>query len=120
MKTTKTFIVSVIDLKQTSQVTLFSDYPRVWLQTIQKDSAITDHFTPQNVVYSAELRLNDPLNSVFEKLMAKGFIKPGASLWVDAYPMRTSAAIRQGIDAIIYVDERRLRRELILRELLTY
>jgi hypothetical protein len=37
---------------------------------------------------------------------------------VDANPFRTTLAIRQGVDAIIYVDERRLHRELWLRAVL--
>ena len=109
---------TAIDLKQTSQIYLFSDYPRAWLQAIHNNFHIMSHFTSQNVVYSAELHLSDDLYSVFDILVAEGSIEPGASLWLDAYPLRTSAAIRRGIDAIIYVDERRLRRELNLRKLL--
>ncbi len=109
---------TAVDLKNTGRVYLISDYPRKWLQAIQTQFGIMDCFSAQDVIYTQDLHLNDPLNSVFERLIAEGMIEPGTSIWVDAYPPRTSAAIRRGIDAIIYVDERRLRRELNLRKLL--
>jgi hypothetical protein len=108
----------IIGLMQTNQVYICSDYPRTWLQAIQHNLQLLNSFPPKNTVYTAELDLSQHLNSVFEKLMVAGLIEPGASLWVDAYPLRTTASIRLGIDAIIYVDERRLRRELSLRKLL--
>ena len=110
------------DLQQTSQVYLCSDYPRPWLEEIAQRFQLFDLFSPHQVIYpaeaEAELPVRDDLQGVFDGLQAKGYLNQGASLWVDAHPFRTSAAIRQGIDAIIYVNERRLRRELNLRKLL--
>jgi hypothetical protein len=105
-------------LTRTSQVYLFSDYPRTWLQAVPKYMQLVSYFSSIKVIYAAELGLADHFYAVFEKLMLGGLVEPGASLWVDANPFRTSAAIRLGIDAIIFVDERRLRRELNLRKLL--
>ncbi len=115
-------VSTAYELQQTSQVYLFSDYPHPWLEEIAPRFQLFDLFSPHQVIYpaeaEAELHLRDDIQGVFDGLQAKGYLDQGASLWVDAHPFRTSAAIRRGIDAIIYVDERRLRRELKLRKLL--
>ena len=118
MKVDTGALSTAMDLMQSSQVYLVSDYPRAWNQASQNQMKMISQFTANNVIYSAEMQLEDPFSSVFEELTAGGVIEQGASLWVDAHPLRISAAIRSGMDAIIYVDERRLRRELNLRQLL--
>ncbi len=45
-------------------------------------------------------------------------IVPGQTLWVDAHSPRTSAALRKGIDAAIFEDAWRLRRDLGMWDLL--
>ena len=55
---------------------------------------------------------------VLDVLIAAEAILPGHTLWVDAHSPRTSAALRKGVDAAIFVDTRRLRRDLALWRLM--
>ena len=107
----------VKDLSKNKDVFLFSDYPKNWLAKIDKNGSISNHF--KRVIYSQDISCNKSFDDIFIHLMAIHEIQAGNSMWVDSDPFRTSIAIRHGIDAIIYVDERRLRRELNLRKLLT-
>ena len=106
------------DLKKNGRVYLVSDYPRPWLEEAACKTPIFECFSPDDVLYTAELGLGNDVSSLFDVLSSKSYLHPDANMWVDAYPLRTSEAVRRGIDAIIYVEERRLRRELKLRNLL--
>ena len=109
--------LSVVDgLGKDNEVILFSDFPKTWLAKIDQRGGLIVHF--QRVIYSQEINCKNVREDVFDRLMATHEIQAGNSMWVDSDPFRTSIAIRHGIDAIIYVDERRLRRELRLRSLL--
>lgn len=52
--------------------------------------------------------------SMLQAMGEAGVIIPGKSLWIDHHPIRTMLAVRQGIDAGIFVDGRRLYRDLWL------
>jgi hypothetical protein len=52
--------------------------------------------------------------AVLQSLVEAEVIIPGKSLWIDHHPVRTMAAVRQGIDASIFVDSKRLYRDLWL------
>jgi hypothetical protein len=52
--------------------------------------------------------------SILRAAVAAGAITLGESLWIDHDPLRTMLAVRQGIDASIFVDARRLYRDLWL------
>ena len=109
--------LSVVDaLGRNNEVILFSDFPKPWLTKISQIGCLIDHF--QQVIYSQEINCNNLREDVFDRLMATHEIQAGNSLWVDSDPFRTSIAIRRSIDSIIYVDKRRLLRELNLRSLL--
>jgi hypothetical protein len=49
-----------------------------------------------------------------QSLVEAGVINPGHSLWIDHHPKRTMIAVRHGIDAGIFIDSRRLYRDLWL------
>ncbi len=52
--------------------------------------------------------------SMLQSLVEAGVIIPGKSLWIDHHPIRTMLAVRQGIDASVFVDSERLYRDLWL------
>lgn len=106
----------VKELGKFKEVMLFSDFPKAWLVNIRKNNGFLDSF--KRVIYSQEMKCKDLRKDVLSRLMEIHEIHAGNCLWVDGDPLRTSAAIRLGIDAIIFVDERRLRRELKLRLLM--
>jgi hypothetical protein len=106
----------VSNLRKDKEVFLFSDYPKPWLEMIDRNVDLISSFN--KVIYSQDLHCSNLQEDIFTRLKVIGEIKEGSCLWVDKNSFRTSRAIHNGIDAIIYVDERRLRRELSLRSLL--
>jgi len=98
------------------ELVLFSDYPRTWLAKFDQAGSLTGRFN--RVIYSQDLEYPDIQVSIIDLLAAKQQLVGGKCMWLDGDPVRTSRAIRLGIDAIIYVDERRARRELNLRALI--
>jgi FMN phosphatase YigB (HAD superfamily) len=109
--------LSVADeLRRRSQVVLLSDYPPDWLAAIDRRSGICAHF--DRVLPLQGMGCEDDRAAIFSRLCTADELTAGTSLLVDANPFRTALAIRRGVDAVIYVDERRLRRELRLRSLI--
>lgn len=104
------------NLRKDKEVILFSDYPKSWLEMIDCNVDLIGLFN--KVIYSQDLRCSNIQEDILTRLKMIGEIQEGSSLWVDKNSLRTTRAIHDGIDAIIYVDERRLRRELHLRSLL--
>ena len=99
-----------------SEVCLVSDYPAAWLLPALARNGLASHFPADKLFYIADL---GGYATLFERLEAVGVIMPGHTLWVDAHSPRTSEALRRGIDAAIYVDARRLRRDLGLWRLVS-
>jgi hypothetical protein len=109
--------LSVADeLRRNSQVILLSDYPPEWLAALDHRSGVFAHF--DRVLPLQGMGCEDDRAAIFSRLCKADELSAGTSLLVDANPFRTTLAIRQGVDAIIYVDERRLHRELWLRAVL--
>lgn len=109
--------LSVADeLRRNSQVVLLSDYPPEWLAALDRRSSVCAPF--DRVLPLQGMGCEDDRAAIFSRLCAAGELSAGTSLLVDANPFRTALAIRRGVDAVIYVDERRLRRELKLRALI--
>ena len=110
-------IISLLNiLNKKFELILFSDFPQTWFEQIEKE--ITQNHLFQKIIYSQELDCSNDRPAVFERLLVNSEIIKRESLWVDIDPFRTSLAIRSEIDAIIFVDEFRLRRELQLRSLI--
>jgi FMN phosphatase YigB (HAD superfamily) len=99
-----------------NEVILFSDYPKNWLSMFDEAGILTERFS--RVMYSHDMEYTNMPTNMFDQLMEQQVLKPSQCMWVDSNPARTCQAIRRGIDAIIYVDERRTRRELKLRSLI--
>ncbi len=109
--------LSVADeLRRNSQCILVSDYPPQWLANVDHRTGVCAHF--DRVIPLQGMGCEDDRAAIFSRLCAAGELEAGTSLLVDANPFRTALAIRRGVDAVIYVDERRLRRELKLRALI--
>ena len=97
------------ELARTSEVFLVSDYPRDWLMPALARSGLEPYCPADKITYTAGL---GGYGGLFERLVAAGVILRGHTLWIDAHSRRTSEALRRGIDAAIFVDARRLRRDL--------
>jgi len=99
----------------TLEVRLVSDYPAVWLLPALARNGLAHCFPTDVIFYLADL---GGFAGVFDALIAAGVIVPGQTLWVDAHSPRTSEALRKGVDANIFVDARRFRRDLALWRLM--
>ena len=97
------------------EMRLTSDYPAVWLLPALARSGLAHCFPADEISYVADLR---GFTGVLDALIATGVVMPGHTLWVDYHSPRTSEALRKGVDATIFVDARRLRRDLALWRLM--
>jgi len=105
----------IAELALTLEVRLVSDYPAIWLLPALARSGLAHCFPPAEISYMADLGGFPGLLGV---LIAAGVVLPGHTLWIDAHSPRTSEALRKGVDADIFVDARRLRRDLALWRLM--
>lgn len=106
------------ELSDRCRLSLVSDWPRCWLVPGMHHSDLNGFFSEDDVFIVSEDATITDLPGLFDELVASGIIVPRISLWVDHHSLRASAAIRLGIDATLYVDTRRLHRDLVLWDLL--
>ncbi len=107
----------IAKLAEALEVRLVSDYPPGWLLPALARSELARCFPAAEIAYTMDL---GGLAGLFDALVADRVLLPGQAIWVDAHSARTSAALRRGIDAAIFVDARRLRRDLGLWRLLPF
>jgi hypothetical protein len=100
------------DLAADYELALVSDYPRRWLLPAMQRGGLSRWFADETVFCVSEHAVSGEYPELFETLVTSKVIIPGSSLWVDHNPSRTSVAIRQGIDASVFVDADRLYRDL--------
>ena len=93
----------------TCELRLVSDYPAEWLLPALARGGLARIFPASEIAYVADFW---GFSGLFDALVKRGVIVPGQTLWVDAHSPRTSAALRKGIDAAIFEDAWRLRRDL--------
>ena len=105
----------LLDPALTCELRLVSDYPAEWLLPALAWSGLARIFPAGEIAYVADL---GGFPVMFDALVERRVIVPGQTLWVDAHSPRTSAALRKGIDAAIFEDARRLRRDLGMWRLL--
>ncbi len=105
----------LFDPALTCELRLVSDYPAEWLLPTLARSGLARIFPAGEIAYVADL---GGFPGLFDALVERRVIVPGQTLWVDAHSPRTSAALRKGIDAAIFEDARRLRRDLGMWRLL--
>ena len=112
-------IIAVLkELRNGNSLSLFSQLPRGLFTALSARSGLNELFSDSDIYFTSEMNLENTTTDVVNHLMAGKCLIPGKSVLVDADSRRTSAAIRAGMDAIIFVDARRLRREIALRGLL--
>ena len=99
-------------------LTLFSQFSPELLHQFSSLFVLKEYFPEENILYACETGLIDQPDSLFQKLISMGRIHPGKSIWVDSNPRLTSISIRARMDAIIFQDAEKLRREIALRGLL--
>jgi 2-haloacid dehalogenase len=71
------------------------------------------------VLVSGEERMIKPDPAIFELLLDRFGLDPGAAFYVDDSPANVAAAAALGFDAVRFHDPGRLRRDLAERGLLT-
>ena len=105
----------IADVALSYEVRLISDYPAAWLLPALARSGLAGCFPKAEIAYVANL---GGFKGLFGALLAGDLLVPSHTLWVDAHSLRTSEALRQGVDATIFVDARRFRRDLGLWRLI--
>jgi hypothetical protein len=93
-------------------LSLVSDYPHQWLFPAVSRRGLGTIFNEANTIFLDEHKAPATYTALFSFLIKEGVLRPGYSLWVDYNSSRTSAAIRHGIDAALFVDAERLHRDL--------
>jgi phosphoglycolate phosphatase-like HAD superfamily hydrolase len=90
-------------------LSLVSGYPRQWLMPALERAGLAHRF-PEDQVWAAAECGGFP--QVLDLLLERSRIMPGRSLWVDHHSLRTTAALRRGIDAAVFVHARQFYRDL--------
>jgi phosphoglycolate phosphatase-like HAD superfamily hydrolase len=90
-------------------LSLVSAWPRQWLTPALKRCGLGPLF-PEEQTWAAAGWGGFP--QVLDALVESARIAPGRSLWVDAHSLRTTAALRRGIDAAVFVHARQFHRDL--------
>jgi len=106
------------ELQTHFSLTLFSQYPPELLLQISSILNLNKYFSKNNIFYTCEIEFAGQPGDFFQNLISIGKIQPGKSIWVDSNSKMTSSSIRAGIDAIIFQNSDKLRREIALRGLL--
>jgi hypothetical protein len=91
---------------------LISNYPSRQVSAVISDNSLSQWFE-DGAVYSLPEHIVGHPESL-GSLVEAGVLIPGKSLLVDNHPIRTMLAVRQGIDASVFVDSERLYRDLVL------
>ena len=90
-------------------LSLVSGCPRQWLMPALARSRLARSFPGDQVWIAAEW---GGFPALLDGLLEGGRIVPGRSLWVDDHSLRTTAALRRGIDAAVFVHARQFYRDL--------
>jgi beta-phosphoglucomutase-like phosphatase (HAD superfamily) len=107
----------VEEMSHRFELWLVSDYPRTWADDILRRSGLSTWFTADDVLILAEPTAPAAYPALFAMLISAGVVCPGSSLWIDSNPLRTSSAMRAGVDALIFVDAARTYREFGMQRL---
>jgi beta-phosphoglucomutase-like phosphatase (HAD superfamily) len=91
------------------RLSLVAGIPRLWLSPALQRTGLAQWFAQDEVWTAAD---DGGFPAVLEALLRRGQIVPGRSLWVDDSSLRTSEALRRGVDAAVFVRPRQLYRDL--------
>lgn len=99
----------IAGLAERNALSLASDYPRRWLAPALERAGLARWFGDEQIWIVAEWGgFGHGLGAWIEA----GLIAPGRTLWVDHHSLRTSAALRRGVDAAVFVHARQFYRDL--------
>ena len=104
-------------LRRLFRVSFVLDYPFTWWEAAWANVSVASRDGEINLI-SAGTALVDRMPENVPALLKFWRINPSRCLCIDAHPRRAVLAVRQGVHAMVYVDEFRLRRELVLRRIL--
>jgi phosphoglycolate phosphatase-like HAD superfamily hydrolase len=90
-------------------LSLASGYPRGWLMPALERTGLTRWFAQDQVWVAPE---EGGFPALLDALLRRGQIVSGRSLWVDDHSLRTTVALRRGIDAAVFVHARQFYRDL--------
>jgi hypothetical protein len=112
-------ILSVIDALATRYpLHLLSNFPSEWLSVALQRTALAAYFPADSIIMTSELDPDNGYQTLPNALIDSGLCIPGKSLLVADDSILTESSVRASLDAIIFVDTARLRRELFLLHLL--
>lgn len=107
-------------LSATIQRWLIVDYPRSWLDQVRNPLAISSCFKDENLLFLQENHLNRLVPNVFDLMLKQSKLAKNQCLLVDNSSHRIVSAFDYGLQAIIFVDARRLEREYCMRKLVPW
>ena len=90
-------------------LSLASGMPRQWLLPAMQRSELSRWFPEDQVWIAADW---GGFPALLDALLEGGRIVSGRSLWVDHHSLRTTTALRRGIDAAVFVHARQFHRDL--------
>jgi FMN phosphatase YigB (HAD superfamily) len=106
-------ILRVIDaLVGQYDVRLLANLPPSWLDGLMDRLGLSARFDAGRIAIVADFHPRDLSADLLPRLVKAGVIVPGRTLLVDDDPLRAETAIRAGLDAALFVDARRLYRDL--------
>jgi hypothetical protein len=102
------------ELAREFKLYLISDYPKIWINSGVHTCELEKIFSSERIFFTEAFHESESDLDVIQKLGEAQIYQTGKSLMVDADPIRTMQSVRAGYDATVYVDARRLKRDLWL------
>jgi phosphoglycolate phosphatase-like HAD superfamily hydrolase len=106
------------DLKEAYNLWLIATCPSDWLETIRERVEVLKFFPADAIVQRPESGLKRLVPDVLELAQESAGAPTESCLFVARKSAITTAAVNLSLNAIIFADARRLRRELAMRKLL--
>jgi hypothetical protein len=94
---------------------LISDLPPAWLEGTGMIRALQSDFDPEKIAFLSEFDLEMILPDLWKNLPETTDTHYKNILFFDREPKRVISAINHGIPSAVYVDPRRLEREIVIR-----
>ena len=105
------------ELAECCPLFILSDFPHDWLFSSFQEYDFSKHFPESSIRFTRDYRA-ESYPSLLSTLVQSDILHPGTTLLVDSTPERVHLTVRSGIDVAIFVDARRLRRDLVLWDIL--
>ncbi len=106
-------------LPKTIQSWLIVDYPKTWFGQIAQRIGIYQLFPDNRIIFISKSGLECISSKTLDYLISMVHVAINQCLIIDENPKRVIQAMKCDMPAIIFVDAQRLKREFILRKLIT-